>query len=81
MVLILPDDKPFQMKARRFHVLIIDAGVAHQRIRHGHDLAFIGRIGDDFLITGHGGVENNFPQRFARTRKGKTFKGAAVFQD
>ena len=79
--LIFFNNKTFQMNARRFHVLVINAVIADQRIRHGDDLTFIGGIGNHFLITGHACIEDDFPQCFACARKGKTLKDTAVFQD
>ena len=35
------------------------------RIGHGHDLAFVGRIRKDFLITCKGRIEHHFPEDFA----------------
>jgi hypothetical protein len=33
--------------------------IADMRIGQGNDLATIGRIGEDFLVTGHGGIEHH----------------------
>ena len=64
-----------------------DADVADMREGEGHDLPGIGRIGHDFLIAGHRGVEDQFCHRLAggakalseehgAVRKGKAGSGA-----
>ena len=44
----------------RFDVFVIGADIADVREGEGDDLAGIGRVGEDFLIAGHGGVEAHF---------------------
>ena len=39
--------------AVRFHIFITNAVVANQRVGHYHCLSCIGRVGQDFQITGH----------------------------
>ena len=45
--------------ALRLDVFGIDAGVADVRTRQCDDLPGVGRIGEDFLVTGHRGVEHH----------------------
>ena len=54
------DDEARRVRPPRFHVLGVDAVIADERIGHRDDLAFVGRVGEDFLIAGHGGVETDF---------------------
>ena len=53
------------MNTFRFDVLPIDAGVANMRISQRYDLAAVARVGEDFLITGHRGVEHHLTDRAA----------------
>src|SRR5437764_437135 len=43
-----------------FQVLRGGAGVADVRAGERDDLTGVGRIGENFLVTGEGGIENNF---------------------
>ena len=52
--------------ARRIHgldVLVVDADIADMGKGEGDDLPGIGRIGEDFLIAGHRGIEADFAHR------------------
>ena len=51
--------KPAHGGLGRLEILEVDAVVADQRIGHGDDLAGVGGIGEDLLISGHRGVEND----------------------
>ncbi|MCY1377711.1 hypothetical protein D9M69_652990 [compost metagenome] len=48
-----------------FDVLAVDAVVADMRIRQGDDLLAVARVGEDFLVTGHRGVEHHLTGRGA----------------
>jgi hypothetical protein len=54
------DDEASGMDLVGFDVLRIDAIVADVRIREGHDLLAVARVGEDFLVAGHRGVEHHF---------------------
>ncbi|MCY1292362.1 hypothetical protein D9M70_415830 [compost metagenome] len=54
------------------------AGVADVRVGQGDDLLGVGRIGKDFLIAGHGGVEHHFANGMAIGTDGLAAKDAAV---
>jgi len=47
---------------------------------HRDDLAEVGRIGDDFLIAGHGGVEHAFAGDRGVGAEGATAENTAVFE-
>jgi hypothetical protein len=47
---------------------------------HGDDLAEVRRVGDDLLITGHGGVENAFAGDGGGGAKRTAAKHAAIFK-
>src|SRR5271157_361689 len=53
------------MDACRFHILVIYTVITDERISHGDNLAFIGGVGNHFLITGHARVEYDFAHSFA----------------
>ena len=55
----IADHQPGGMNLRTLEILAVGAGVADVGIRQGDDLASVGRIGQDFLVTGHRGVENH----------------------
>ena len=55
------DDEPCRCGRRDFNILGIDAVVADVRIGHRDDLTRVGRVGEDFLIAGHRGVEDTSP--------------------
>jgi len=60
---IIPESQIRRVRTPRFHVQFVDAVIADERIGHRDDLAFIGRVGEDFLIAGHGSVEADFAAR------------------
>ena len=64
----------------RFLVVEVGADVADMGIGQTNDLAGIARIGENFLITGEAGIENDFAAA-ARDRAGRAaVKDAPVFQ-
>ncbi len=42
------------------HVIAVGAGIADMRVSESDNLAAIGWIRQDFLITGHRGIEDHF---------------------
>ncbi|OPZ06765.1 MAG: hypothetical protein BWZ09_00132 [Alphaproteobacteria bacterium ADurb.BinA305] len=58
-------DQPGGMHGGRFDVVVVAAGVADVRIGQGDDLAAIARVGQDFLIPRHRGVEHHLADRAA----------------
>src|SRR4029077_816950 len=61
-------------------VVVVGAHIADMGEREGDDLAGIGRIGEDFLVTGHGGVEADLADRLAGRAEAKSFEHGAVGQ-
>lgn len=53
-------------------------GIADVRVGQGDDLLGVGRIGKDFLVAGHGGVEHHLANGLAVGTDGFTAKNAAV---
>ena len=57
-----------------------DAVVADLRARHRDDLPGVRRIGQDFLVAGHAGVEHDFAGGLARRARRVAFEPGAVFE-
>ena len=53
-------------------VFFVGADIADMREGEGDDLPGIGRVGEDFLIAGHGGVEADLADRMAGRRRGRS---------
>jgi hypothetical protein len=77
---VLLHHEPLHMRMEGFQVFLIHPGISDQGVRHGHNLAFVGRIGENLLIAGHGGVEDHLPHVFPRGAKGPAFKYFSIFQ-
>src|SRR5690606_11769499 len=64
-----------------FDIFVIGADIADMGKGEGDDLASIGGIGEDFLITGHGGVEAHFSGGHACRADAAPLKSRPVAQD
>ncbi len=62
-------------------IFVIDPRVADVRRRHGDDLLGIRRIGQDFLVAGHRGVEDGFADPSGGGTERPTGEAPAVFED
>ena len=67
------------MRPAAFDVEAIDAIVAYQGIGHGDDLALVGGVGEDLLVAGHRGVEDDFALGSSGRAKGPAGEDGAVF--
>ena len=76
----LADDETTHLNLIRFRILGIDAVVPDLGIGHGHDLSSVGGIGQNFLITGHGGVKTNLAGGGAIVSKGGSLESPPVFK-
>src|SRR2546427_12764504 len=76
----LPHDETRYLGPRGLHVLAIHPVVPDVGIGHRDDLAGVGRIGEDFLVTAEGGVENDFAFGLPEPSKRKASEESAVFQ-
>jgi hypothetical protein len=74
------DDESGDVRPPRFDVLLVNAVIADQRIGHGHDLAFIGRIGENLLVARHGGIETNLAARRGGGAEAFAMEHGAIFQ-
>ena len=61
-------------------ILEVNAVVADQRVGHGDDLAVVGGVGQDLLIAGHAGVENDLADALPFVADGVALKQGAVRQ-
>ena len=73
-------DQPRGPGLRGLVVLLGAAGVADMRIGQRDDLPRIGRIGQDLLVAGHGGVEYHLADAQAGRTDGNAFEDGAVFE-
>ena len=64
-----------------FKILTADAVIADHRIRHDHALPGIGRIGQNFKVPGHGGVENDLACHLAECAAGFSLIDGTIFQN
>jgi len=76
----LADHEAGAMGLPGFHVLEIDPRVADHRVGHRHDLPLVGRIGQDLLIAGHGGVEAHLPGSRSLRAKSVAAEHRTVFE-
>src|SRR5437763_9062148 len=61
-------------------VLVVDPVVADLRVGHRHDLAVVGRVGEDLLVTRHARVEDDLAVDLTTGAKGRSCEDCAVFQ-
>ena len=80
-VVIFRHDQPADRGSFRFVVLVVDAVIADKRIRCHDALKRIGRIGNDFLIPYHRGIEHDFENAFFVCPEPVTEIFAAVFEN
>jgi hypothetical protein len=66
---------------KRLEVFLIHSAVSDQRVSHGHDLPLVGGIGENFLIAGHGSIENHFPPALPWRAAGTSGENLSIFQD
>ena len=71
-------DQPGRLHRRRLGVLLVDAGVADVRIGQRDDLAAIARVGQDLLVAGQRGVEDDLADGVTADADGDAFEHRAV---
>ena len=57
----IPDDEAAGIHLTGFQVLRVGTGITDVGIRQGNQLAAVRRVGQDFLVARHGGVEHHLP--------------------
>jgi hypothetical protein len=76
----LAHDERLDVRALRFFVVEIGADVADMRIGEANDLAGITWIGENFLVAGETGVENDFAAAARDGAGSAAVKDAPVFE-
>ena len=76
----LADDESAYPGASALGILVVDPVIADLRVRHRHDLAVIGRVGEDLLISRHARVEDDLAIDLATCPEGPPRKDRPVFQ-
>jgi hypothetical protein len=76
----LADHERFGPRASALGVLVGDAVVADERVRHDHDLSRVRRIGEDLVVPGHRRVEHEISARLARRAGGEALEHEAVLE-
>lgn len=66
------------LRSMAFLIEQIGSGIADFRVGHGHDLPPVRRIGQNFLVTGHGSIETNFAGGGADRTKALAVKNPPV---
>lgn len=74
------DNEGLNVRVCRLFVVFIRADVSDVRIRQADDLPRITWIGENFLITGKAGVENDFAAAARDRARSSPIKYAPVFQ-
>jgi len=74
------NDQGFNVRARRFLVVEVRADVADVRIGQANNLPGVAGIGENFLITGEAGIENNFAAPARDGAGSAAVKDAPVFE-
>jgi hypothetical protein len=65
---------------RGFFVIGIRAGVSDMRIGEADDLPGVTRVGENFLVTGEAGIENDFATAAGFRSGGTACENASVFE-
>lgn len=75
------DDEAGSVDGGAFGIFGVGTGVACMGVGEGNDLFAVGGVGENFLIAGHGGVEDDFSGGVAFVTDGDALEGAAVGKD
>jgi hypothetical protein len=76
----LANNERFDVRPRRLLVIEICANIPDMRISQADDLPGVTWIGENFLITGEAGIENDFAAAARDSARGTAVKYAPVFQ-
>ena len=74
------DNQRLNVRPPRLFIFKVRADVADMRIREADNLPRIAWVGENFLITGEAGVENDFAAAARDSARGASVKEAPVFQ-
>ncbi len=73
-------DEALDVRLRRFIIGLVRAVIADFGIRQNDDLPAVRRIGENFLVSGNRGIENDLACPFDRRTKTLSLEDRAVFQ-
>ncbi len=76
----LAHDQALDVGTRGFVVVGVGAVIADFRIGEDYDLAGVGGVGENFLVSGDRGVKNNFPVTFTFSSVAFAAEDPAIFQ-
>ena len=76
----LAHDERFDIGARGFFIVEIRADVADVRIGKANDLTGIAGVGENFLVPGEAGIENDFAAAARNRARSAAVKDAPVFE-
>ena len=74
------NDQACGVDLRRLEIRGVGAGVADVGVGQGDDLAEIGGVVEDFLIAGHGGVEDHLAHRLSGNADGAALEDRTILQ-
>ena len=74
------NDERFDVRPRRFFIVEVRAHVSDVRIRQANNLSRIAGVGENFLVTGEAGIENDFAAAARDRARRAAVKDAPVFQ-
>jgi hypothetical protein len=73
-------DERFDIRPRRFFIVDIRADISDVRIGQANNLPGVAGVGENFLITGEAGIENDFAAAARNRARRAAVKDAPVFQ-
>ncbi len=76
----LANNQPLDKRMRGFVVVGIGAVIADLGIGQDNDLAGVGGVGEDFLVTSQRGIKNYFPVTFAFRTVASAAEDPSIFQ-
>src|SRR5277367_2531601 len=76
----LTDDQRFDVGLRRFLIVEVRAYIADMGIRQAHSLPGIAGIGENFLVAGKTGIENDFATAAGSSASRTTVKNSSVLE-
>jgi hypothetical protein len=74
------DNQRLDVRARGLFVFEIRADIANVRVSEADNLSGVTWVGENFLVTGEAGIENDFAAAARNGARGKAVKEAPVFQ-
>ena len=74
------DNERFDVRPRRFLIVEVRSHVSDVRIGQADNLSGIAGVGENFLVSGETGIENDFPAAARDRARRAAVKDAPVFQ-